>query len=98
MLLSTPRTKRTLATRQRSERGCRRASCWQLIAVDYEIRLASIEMLPTTSLRLAINGASTSWRSIAAAAKQSASAFAKVNAGDAIEKNTGEMAHSRLVV
>ena len=70
----------------------------ELIALDDEIHLASIEMLPTTSLRLAINGASTSGRSIAAATKQSASAFAKANAGDAIEKNTGEMAHSRLVV
>ena len=35
---------------------------------------------------------------IAAAAKQSVSAFTKVNADDAIEKNTGEMAHSRLAL
>ncbi len=33
---------------------------------------------------------------IAAAAKQSASMFAKVNADYAMKGNTGEMAHSRL--
>jgi len=43
-------------------------------------------MLPTTSLRLAINGASTSWRSVAAAAKQSASAFAEVSAEHAMKE------------
>jgi hypothetical protein len=66
------------------------------IAIENQIHLASIEMLPTTSLRLAINDAGTSRWSIAAAAKQSASALCESERRLCDERNTGEMAHSRL--
>jgi ribosomal protein S2 len=59
----------------RQNEVCRRAPCCELI----EIHLASIKMLSQLPLRLAINDAGTSRRSIAAAAKQSASVFAKVD-------------------
>jgi len=47
-----------------------------MIPTDDQIHLASIEMLSHLPVRLAMIKASTSQRSIAAAAKQSASAFA----------------------
>ena len=55
-------------------------------------------MLSQLPLRLAINDASTSQWSIAAAAKQSVSVFAAADVDLAMKENTGEMAHSRLVV
>jgi hypothetical protein len=76
--------------------SCRPAPCFVIIAIDNEIHLASIEMLPTTSLRLAINDASTSWRSSQPQRSRVHRRYAKVNADLCDERNTGEMAHSRL--
>ena len=66
--------------------------------IKSEIHLASIEMLPTTSLRLAINDVGTSWRSSQPWRSRVRRRFAKVNADYAMKENTGEMAHSRFVV
>jgi hypothetical protein len=52
-----------------------------------------LKQLPSCSR---LNGASTSWRSIAAVAKESASGFATADVDHAIEGNTGETAHSRF--
>lgn len=55
-------------------------------------------MLSQLPIRLAKFDAGPSMRSIAAVSKQSASAFAKSDVDLAMKENTGEMAHSHLVV
>jgi hypothetical protein len=84
-----------LAIRHRNDEAGRRAAC---SGTNTENHLASIEMLSQLPLRLVSIGRALRGGQIAAVAKQSASAFAKVNAGHAIEKNTGGMVHSRFVV
>jgi hypothetical protein len=55
-------------------------------------------MLSQLPLRLASIGRALRGGQIATVAEQSASGFAKADTDHAIEKNTGEMAHSRPAV
>jgi hypothetical protein len=56
------------------------------IAIENQIHLASIEMLPTTSLRLAINDAGTSWWSSQPQRSRVHRRYARVNADYAMKE------------